>query len=278
MIKLGQKWKVLIVEDNPSYYEPLRAELVNSGRFHVVGIAHTATDAFKYLDDEVPDAVVVDLQLIDGDGFDVLERINDPKRKVDVVPYVLVVTAFASERNQKVIGQMADFIYIKNKGYTPQQAVKHLWRMSTGFGDKVRSELEEARNEIFHAQVEASANRDRLLRQSVDRYLNKFNVGAKLRGYDFLVEAIVRTVEWPVGEKLVMSRLFADIADEFNLEAHTIDTAIRRVLEKAFTEGHVKNSEGAYPIDFPGLLKGDAKVPTNKLFITTLARVIKKNG
>jgi len=271
VVKVAKKWKVLIVEDGMISHPPLKQEFTSSGRFNVVGVANKAEKALDYIEQYTPDAVVVDLHRLAGSSFNVLEKIKES----DFSPYVLVVTSLHSAQVLEKIESLSDFFYIQNKGYTSQQAIKHLWRMSAGLGDKPRAELEVARNEVIEMQAELKVNHEKMLRESVERYLNKFNIGAKLRGREFLTEAIIKVIEKSSDEKLVMGQLFEEIADVVEREPHTIDTGIRRVLEKTFSKENVRVSGENFPTFLPESIN-DIKIPTNKQFIVNIAECVKK--
>lgn len=76
-----------MVEDEKIQAAMLRKLLTELGA-QVVGIAGSAHDAITMIDELKPDAVFLDINLGDGDGFQVLERI---KHK----PYVVFTTAYS---------------------------------------------------------------------------------------------------------------------------------------------------------------------------------------
>jgi two-component system phosphate regulon response regulator PhoB len=76
---------VLVVEDDPQTRELYRRSLVSS-RFRVAAV-EDGLDALRFLDDDVPDAVVLDLMLPRLGGLDVYKemRSRDETRNVPVV-------------------------------------------------------------------------------------------------------------------------------------------------------------------------------------------------
>ena len=65
--------KVLIVEDEPAQMQLTRRALESHGTFHLT-VAQNAQEAFQQLTQEVPDLILMDLGLPDGDGLDVTRR------------------------------------------------------------------------------------------------------------------------------------------------------------------------------------------------------------
>jgi DNA-binding NarL/FixJ family response regulator len=66
---------VLIVDDHPSFRASARMLLEAEG-FEVVGEAEDAASAIRAACALRPDLVLLDVQLPDGDGFDVAERLT----------------------------------------------------------------------------------------------------------------------------------------------------------------------------------------------------------
>ena len=77
--------RILIVDDDPSFLGTVRVLLESEG-FDVVGEALNGLDAVAEATRLVPDLVLVDVNLPDIDGFEVVERIADA---ADAPPVVL---------------------------------------------------------------------------------------------------------------------------------------------------------------------------------------------
>ncbi|MGJ9413924.1 response regulator [Aeromicrobium sp. CF4.19] len=78
--------RVLVVDDDFAVAALHRGFVEMDGRFLVVGVAHTGTEALRLLDETAPDLVLLDVYLPDMSGLDVLREIRDrPGRTVDVI-------------------------------------------------------------------------------------------------------------------------------------------------------------------------------------------------
>ena len=75
---------VLIVDDHPSFRATARAVLEAEG-YTVVGEAELAETAVEAARRQRPDIVVLDVELPDGSGFDVAERLTRNGSAFDVV-------------------------------------------------------------------------------------------------------------------------------------------------------------------------------------------------
>ena len=77
--------KVFLVEDSAIIRERLVALLGTISRVETVGQAAGADEAVRGILDTRPDTVVLDIQLEQGNGFDVLRGLREHDAKVDVL-------------------------------------------------------------------------------------------------------------------------------------------------------------------------------------------------
>ena len=102
-----RKWHVLLLEDDPSLQELLATQLQKSG--YRVEACSTLEAAFKHLEEATPDLVLLDLNLPDGDGLDLIPTIQG----LGNLP-VLVITARGSVSDRvQGLNQGADDYLIK---------------------------------------------------------------------------------------------------------------------------------------------------------------------
>lgn len=77
--ELPKMTKVLIVEDEPGQLDLTKKALVQHGAFQI-SHGQNGQEAFKRLNEEVPDLVLLDLGLPDCDGLDVCRRMKEEER------------------------------------------------------------------------------------------------------------------------------------------------------------------------------------------------------
>jgi DNA-binding NarL/FixJ family response regulator len=76
--------RVLIVDDHPEFRSLARA-LLERGGFEVVGEAGDGAATFRAVDETRPEIVLLDVQLPDGNGFDVARALCDRAEAPTVV-------------------------------------------------------------------------------------------------------------------------------------------------------------------------------------------------
>ena len=84
--------KVYIVEDSPVLRERVIESLVESGNSRIVGSADTEDDAINGIIGSAPDAVVLDIQLREGNGLNVLRRLRNIE--LEKRPLVIILTNY----------------------------------------------------------------------------------------------------------------------------------------------------------------------------------------
>lgn len=89
---MRQPLKVYIVEDSAVLRERVIESLEEAGNSRIVGSADTEEDAVNGIIQCAPDAVVLDIQLREGNGLNVLRRLRN--MQPEVRPLVIVLTNY----------------------------------------------------------------------------------------------------------------------------------------------------------------------------------------
>lgn len=91
--------RVLIVEDNPVDLKLMRAVLASDGI--TVGERSSALGALEALQEERPDVILLDLQLPDDDGVNLVRELKRSPHTCDIP--IVAVTAFPSRYRVRVM-------------------------------------------------------------------------------------------------------------------------------------------------------------------------------
>src|SRR5436189_2970670 len=103
------KWnnlKVLIVDDSPGLRLRLADMLKTVAGLTVVGLAHGVADAYRAIHELSPNLVVLDLQLSDGNGIEVLQA---TKRVNPSIRFVIFTNQSDSQYRQRCAELGADY-------------------------------------------------------------------------------------------------------------------------------------------------------------------------
>lgn len=112
---MGQKvLKVLIVEDESEYSGLLVQALEGVDRFVVVGVTGSEFEAYHLINERLPDIVIVDLMLDEGDGAAFLEEINRNAKCMPRNFYTVAVSSYLARYDAPKLKQLADAVYSKH--------------------------------------------------------------------------------------------------------------------------------------------------------------------
>ncbi len=102
---LHERHTVLIVDDEPPARRGLRAMLAEHSDIEIVGEARSGAEAIDAITSLRPDIVLLDVQMPDGDGFDVIRAIG-----VDHMPVVIFATAYDAYALQAFESHALDYL------------------------------------------------------------------------------------------------------------------------------------------------------------------------
>jgi DNA-binding NarL/FixJ family response regulator len=81
--------RILVVDDNPSVRRYLRAILEQQGSWRVCGEAKTGSEALDKVIQSVPDLILLDYQMPDLNGIDIVKRILEQFPNVPILMVTL---------------------------------------------------------------------------------------------------------------------------------------------------------------------------------------------
>ncbi|MDR0655055.1 MAG: response regulator transcription factor [Treponema sp.] len=90
--------KVMIVEDHPLFSKGLSSLIASQGSYSVVGEAKDSAEAFKLAGEEKPDLAIVDLNLGDEDGLDLLKDLHSRFPEIAVLVLSMHDERYYAER------------------------------------------------------------------------------------------------------------------------------------------------------------------------------------
>lgn len=118
---------ILIADDHPVVQDGLQAVLSTQADFEIVGVAETGIEVLRMVAAKEPDVVLLDLEMPEMDGLEVLEklRVDHPKVKA------IVFTAF--DTDERIVGAVkAGAKGYLLKGAPSQELFEAIRTVSTG--------------------------------------------------------------------------------------------------------------------------------------------------
>lgn len=260
----NKSYKVLIVEDEAEIYEPLRDCINSAEDFEVLAVTDSSIKAYQLVKTGLPDVVIVDLQLREGDGLPLLKKIRDPKYPLAIRPYLLVLTKFdTTPIIDKLRAGYADYALQKfNKLYDPNLILEHLDFMKDQFFRNLDPEP---------PQVDSELEIEQLIRARIDSELDQYYIAQGNQARVYLAEIIYKAVIVPTHEKFHITHVYAQLAKQYETKPHNINMAIFRMLQTAFAKTASQDLERIYT---PYIDIGRCAPKTNE-FVSYTARKIR---
>ena len=220
--------------------ETLRGE----GDLSVVGETGDGEAAVELCRQRQCDVLVMDMILASLDGVEVLSKVSAMTPK----PKVLVISSFAS-------GSVADLAAAKGADYFMMKPCR------------TSAVVERVRQMVTGVRPAEEDTRGQGLESTVTAIIHEIGVPAHIKGYQYLREAIMITVEDMDVINAVTKVLYPEVAQRFGTTASRVERAIRHAIEVAWDRGDLETLQKYF-----GYTVSNAKgKPTNSEFIAMIA-------
>ncbi len=253
------KWSVGIADDNERMVEILGNILREDEELQVVGTARNGEEACRLIREKEPDIMLLDIIMPKLDGLSVMERVaqNAEFRKK---PDFVVVSAIGQER-------ITEDAFLLGASYYIMKPFDHdmvLSRVRSLKGDRHRTKTEVRRPAA--AEVK-SARSEQDLETDVTNMIHEIGVPAHIKGYQYLRDAIMMSVEDMNMLNAVTKILYPTIAKNHQTTPSRVERAIRHAIEVAWSRGKMDTIEEL----FGYTVSGSKGKPTNSEFIALIA-------
>ena len=244
---MESKKTILIADTSEEFRTALAEALQSEEGLEVVGQTNDGQDAIRLTRELAPDILVMDLVLGRADGFDVLDAVS-------TLPVsTLVLSGFAR-------GAMADQVAARGGDYYMVKPCR------------IPSVVERVR--LLGSQhwcEDLLPNQPSALRQTLETnvtaIIHEIGVPAHIKGYQYLREAIIMTVEDMEVINAVTKILYPEVARKFGTTASRVERAIRHAIEVAWDRGDLDTLQKYF-----GFTVSNSKgKPTNSEFIAMIA-------
>ena len=247
---MDERIKVIIADVNDEQRSALGRRLERDGAIVVVGSTGDGGKAMEMVRELRPQAVVTDLILSGIDGLGLLENIGSMPQEDR--PVGIVLTSFVSDRTITAASE-AGAAYYMQKPCDADLLVSRICKLTAAkAGQGVRREL---------------TSREPDLETQVTEIIHEIGIPAHIKGYQYLREAIIRTVEDMEVINAVTKVLYPEVAKKFGTTPSRVERAIRHAIEVAWDRGDVETLQRFFGYTVSGI-KGK---PTNSEFIAMIA-------
>ncbi len=265
------KIRLLLVEDNQDDCKRLLEYTDGMEELEIIGETGSAEESVQMVLDLLPDVIIMDLELSEGDGVDAISRIRELRLPFD--PYILVTTNTTSQSTLQIVRDGgADFVVTKQaKGYGPKQVVNFILRTRKYLRKKIDGgELQ--RQPVIEV-VSPDVRREKIIRR-IKTEMSFISLMPGKQGYRLIVDAVLIAIDRPNDILMVTKDIYPALAKKYGITAKNVERAIRSAIESAWNHA----GEEALQQHCPELVNSNKDKPTNKEFIYYLADKIRSEN
>ena len=237
--------RIVVADTGTEFRKSVVRTLNDEPGLRVIGETGDGSELLHMVRDLQPDAVVMELVLTGGmDGLDVLEEFAQLQSR----PRVLILSSYMK-------GSMVDTAAAKGADFYMTKPCR------------ISSVGERLRQIMAPGGLEPEQDDTATLEAQVTAIIHEVGVPAHIKGYQYLREAIMITVEDMDVINAVTKVLYPAVAKRFATTPSRVERAIRHAIEVAWDRGDLETLQKYF-----GYTVSNAKgKPTNSEFIAMIA-------
>lgn len=257
------KLNIAIADDNERMVSLLGSLINDDNELELVGQADNGKDIYEIIKEKEPDVVLLDIIMPKVDGLTVMEKINhDSTMKKH--PAFIVISAVGQERITEDAFNLGACYYIM-KPFDNEMILNRIKH----FKGEGRFRNRELRKMTTGEPVSAMTERD--LELDVTNVIHEIGVPAHIKGYQYLRDAIIMSVEDMEMLNSITKILYPTIAKKHQTTPSRVERAIRHAIEVAWSRGKMDTIDELFGYT---VNNGKGK-PTNSEFIALIADKIR---
>ena len=210
---MDNRVKIMLTDTDEDARSMLQDALERTGRFVVAGSTGDGNQVLSMLDECKPDLLVLDLILPGLDGLGILRRMDSASR-----PTILAISNFVTQEVVAEAGNLGAAMFL-SKPYNEGALVEHLIRLA-----------EKCENRLHAPGLE----------ELVTSIIHEVGVPAHIKGYQYVREAIMITVENMDVINSVTKILYPEVAKRYHTTPSRVERAIRHAIEVAWDRGDLE--------------------------------------
>lgn len=253
--------KVLLVEDDEIECAIYKEIIKNKEDIKLVDSTNSSKEAIKYVKNYKPDAVILDLELTNGEGsgFEFIEDLK--KLKLNKRPKIVVTTNIYSDSVYNFLHKnKVDFIFYKNQvNYSHNNVLDILLLLN---------EYEE-QNKLEKIELDNNSENEKLS-NLINNELDLIGVASHLKGRKYLFDSIQFIIQNSENEENVSIIQF--LVNKYKRSNSTISRAMQNAILHAWRISSLEDLTALYT----ARINYETGVPTPTEFIYYYADKIKK--
>ncbi len=254
---------VVVVDDNEKLLDNICDTLAKDQSIKIVGKAKNGEEGFDVIKKTAPDVVILDLIMPKMDGLSLMDKVHKEGMLIRT-PFFIITSAISNESViQDAFGFGAGYYMLKP--FETDMIVDRV-KSAKSYNKRIPE------NKKF---VDAGEDRqqfmDRNIESDVTAIIHDVGVPAHIKGYQYLREAIIMSVNDNEMLNSITKILYPSIAKKFQTTASRVERAIRHAIEVAWNRGRMDTIDEL----FGYTINAEKGKPTNSEFIALIADKIR---
>ena len=257
------KINIVIADDNEKIRQNLQEIISREGDMTIVGSAVNGIDAISVIRTSRPDVVLLDIIMPELDGLGVLEEIKKDQEFLKK-PAFIILTAMGQEKiMEEALSLGAEYVLLKP--FDHLSLIKKIRQIKNGKKEVDKKEF------IKLDGNEEAKDKDYRLEIVVTNIIHEIGVPAHIKGYQYLRDSIIMSVNNMDILNSITKQLYPTIASMHDTTPSRVERAIRHAIEVAWNRGKMDTINELFGY---GIQAGKGK-PTNSEFIALIADKIR---
>lgn len=254
------KISIVIADDNERMLQLLE-DIINTDKdMEVVGKADNGEVCLKLIKEKEPDVVLVDIVMPKLDGLMVMEKVHNDS-KIKKQPAFIVISAIGQEGITEDAFNLGANYYIM-KPFDNNTLLNRIRYVKSNLGRHPA-----AKNSNRQASEVNKESQQVSLETDVTNIIHEIGVPAHIKGYQYLRDSIMMSVDDPDILNSITKVLYPGIAKKYQTTSSRVERAIRHAIEVAWTRGKMDTIDELFGYT---ISNGKGK-PTNSEFIALIA-------
>lgn len=260
---MERKISVAIADDNVRLAGLLEEILKTDKDIEVVGKAENGIEACELIRTKQPDVVLLDLIMPKLDGLGVMEHIKKDA-EVKKIPAFIVITAIGQELVTENAFLLGANYYIM-KPFDNSTVISRIKQIKGEMRSRIPEFSASSRYENQYRPAERNLEAD------VTNIIHEIGVPAHIKGYQYLRDAIMMSVDDDEMLNSITKLLYPSIAKRHKTTPSRVERAIRHAIEVAWSRGKMDTIDELFGYT---VNNGKGK-PTNSEFVALITDKIK---
>ncbi len=251
--------KIFIADDDEKRAQEVKEVLVKEKDFEIVGIANEGNKAVEMIMENKVDIVLLELVLPGLDGLGVIEKINSKSANAGACPAFMIISS-SNRQNLVDCAFEVGASYFMLRPFNFEVLI-----------NRIRQIRYACKGRITKGNTSSVVSYDNCLESDVTNIIHEIGVPAHIKGYQYLRDAIIMSVNDNEMLNSITKILYPTIAKRHKTTPSRVERAIRHAIEVAWSRGKMDTIDELFGYT---VCNGKGK-PTNSEFVALIADKIR---